>query len=183
MNLINWTPFGETDDVYDRFFSNAFRPSSLRLLGADVQWRPAADIFETEKEYSIKLDLPEVKKKDVDVRVSDDILTIKGERRMQKETEDEKQHRRESYYGSFSRSFSLPENIDEKRIKAPSKDGVLRIVLPKTKEKRAEPIEINVQQLSILKKLGLIRRLIESGVNRINSRSRVLICPASTRRT
>lgn len=145
MNLINWTPFGETDDVYDRFFSNAFRPSSLRLLGADVQWRPAADIFETEKEYTIKLDLPEVKKKDVDISVSDDILTIKGERRMQKETEDEKQHRRESYYGSFSRSFSLPENIDEKRIKATSKDGVLRIALPKTKEKRAEPIEINVQ--------------------------------------
>ena len=145
MNLINWTPFGETDDVYDRLISSAFRPSGLRLLGADVQWRPAADIFETEKEYTIKLDLPEVKKKDVDVSVADDILTIKGERRVQKETEDEQQHRRESYYGSFSRSFSLPENVDEKRIKATSKDGVLRIVLPKTKEKRAKPLEINVQ--------------------------------------
>ena len=145
MNLINWTPLGETDDLYDRLISNVVRPSGLRLLGADIQWRPAADIFETEKEYSIKLDLPEVKKKDVDVRVSDDILTIKGERRMQKETEDEKQHRRESYYGSFSRSFTLPENVDVKRVKATSKDGVLRIVLPKTKEKRAEPLEIDVQ--------------------------------------
>ena len=145
MNLINWTPLGETDDLYDRLISNVVRPSGLRLLGADIQWRPAADIFETEKEYSIKLDLPEVKKKDVDVKVSDDILTIKGERRMQKETEDEKQHRRESYYGSFSRSFTLPENVDVKRVKATSKDGVLRIVLPKTKEKRAEPLEIDVQ--------------------------------------
>ena len=145
MNLINWTPLGETDDLYDRLISNVVRPSGLRLLGADIQWRPAADIFETEKEYSIKLDLPEVKKKDVDVRVSDDILTIKGERRMQKETEDEKQHRRESYYGSFSRSFTLPENVDVKRVKATSKDGVLRIVLPKTEEKRAEPLEIDVQ--------------------------------------
>ena len=145
MNLINWIPFGETDDLYDRLIGNVFRPSGLKVLGADIQWRPAADIFETEKEYSIKLDLPDVKKKDVDVSVSDDILTIKGERRMQKETEDEKQHRRESYYGSFSRSFTLPENVDVKRVKATSKDGVLRIVLPKTKEKRAEPLEIDVQ--------------------------------------
>ncbi len=145
MNLINWTPFGETDDVYDRLLSNAFRPSGLRLLGADFQWRPAADIIESEKEYTIKLDLPEVKKKDVDVSVSDDILTIKGERRTEKETEDETQHRRESYYGSFSRNFTLPENVDVKRIKATSKDGVLRIVLPKTKEKRAKPLEIDVR--------------------------------------
>ena len=145
MNLINWTPFGETDDLYDRFISNVFRPSGLRFLGADLQWRPTADIFETEKEYSIKLDLPDVKKKDVSVGVSGDILTIKGERPMQKETEDEKQHRRESYYGSFSRSFSLPENVDVKRVKATSKDGVLRIVLPKTTERRAEPLEIDVQ--------------------------------------
>lgn len=145
MNLINWTPFGETDDLYERLITNVFRPSGLRLLGAETQWRPAADIFETEKEYSIKLDLPEVKKKDVDVSVSDDILTIKGERRMQKSTEDEKQHRRESYYGSFSRSFTLPENVDVKRVKATSKDGVLRIVLPKTREKRAEPLEIDIQ--------------------------------------
>lgn len=67
MNLINWTPFGETDDLYDRLIGNVFRPSGLRVLGAETQWRPAADIFETEKEYSIKLDLPDVKKKDVDV--------------------------------------------------------------------------------------------------------------------
>ena len=145
MNLINWTPFGETDDLYDRLISNVFQPSGLRFLGADLQWRPTADIFETEKEYSIKLDLPDVKKKDVSVGVSGDILTIKGERPMQKETEDEKQHRRESYYGSFSRSFSLPENVDVKRVKATSKDGVLRIVLPKTTERRAEPLEIDVQ--------------------------------------
>jgi HSP20 family protein len=145
MNLINWTPFGETDDLYDRLISNVFRPSGLRFLGADLQWRPTADIFETEKEYSIKLDLPDVKKKDVSVGVSGDILTIKGERPMQKDTEDEKQHRRESYYGSFSRSFSLPENVDVKRVKATSKDGVLRIVLPKTTERRAKPLEIDVQ--------------------------------------
>ena len=145
MNLINWTPFGETDDLYDRLISNVFQPSGLRFLSADLQWRPTADIFETEKEYSIKLDLPDVKKKDVSVGVSGDILTIKGERPMQKETEDEKQHRRESYYGSFSRSFSLPENVDVKRVKATSKDGVLRIVLPKTTERRAEPLEIDVQ--------------------------------------
>ena len=145
MNLINWTPFGETDDLYDRLIGNVFRPSGLKVLGADIQWRPAADIFETEKEYSIKLDLPEVKKKDVDVSVSDDILTIKGERRMQKPTEDEKQHRQEAYYGFFSRSFTLPENVNVKRVRATSKDGVLRIVLPKTEKKRAVPLEIDIQ--------------------------------------
>jgi HSP20 family protein len=93
----------------------------------------------------IKLDLPEVDKEDVDVSVTDGVLTIKGERRLEKESDDEQQHRIESFYGTFSRSFTLPDNIELDAIKATNRRGVLKIHLPKSKESKPESVEIQVQ--------------------------------------
>jgi HSP20 family protein len=109
------------------------------------EWRPAANISETDSEYLIKAELPEVAKKDIDVTVNEGIITIKGERRMEKNDESEKQHRIESFYGSFSRSFSLPADVDSSKIHAESKDGVLTVRLPKLEAKKPRAIEVSVR--------------------------------------
>jgi HSP20 family protein len=109
------------------------------------EWRPAANISETDSEYLIKAELPEVAKKDIDVTVNEGIITIKGERRMEKNDESEKQPRIESFYGSFSRSFSLPADVDSSKIHAESKDGVLTVRLPKLEAKKPRAIEVSVR--------------------------------------
>jgi HSP20 family protein len=99
-----------------------------------VEWSPSADISETKKEYLVKAELPDVDKADIHVSVHEGTLTIEGERKHRTEENDETYHRVESTYGTFSRSFALPDNIDESNIKADNKNRVLRVHLPKTKE-------------------------------------------------
>jgi HSP20 family protein len=147
MTLVNWSPFREFDDLftrYNRLSGGRQLPGETKREAAVADWRPAADISETGKEYLIKAELPAVKKEDVDVTVHDGVITIKGERRIEKSDADEKQHRVESFYGSFSRSFSLPADVDESGISAESKDGVLQVRLPKTEVKQPTPIDIKV---------------------------------------
>jgi HSP20 family protein len=119
-----------------------------RLAGSGetgVEWSPSADISETDQEYLIRASLPAVKKEDVTVTVEDGMLTVSGERRQQDERKDEKFHKVESFYGSFSRSFSLPEGTDPSAIRAESKDGVLTIHVPKIKAEAKKPTTIKVQ--------------------------------------
>lgn len=137
MNITRWEPFREFEDMfrqYSPFFSRAVR----RVEGDDAQWRPVADITETDAEYVIKAELPEVKKEDVKVTFEQGVLTVSGERRQEKKQKEENEIRVESFYGSFSRSFSLPDNVNAKGIQAESKDGVLRIRIPKTKPTETE---------------------------------------------
>ena len=148
MNLVKWSPFRDMEDLFDRYARITGGPltnKGLELLKSDVEWRPVADITENDKEYVIKADLPEVKRDDVDVSIEDGLLTITGERRMEERSEEDKQHRIEAFYGRFSRSFSIPEDVDASRISATSKDGVLRVKLPKTKVKKKEPQRIDVK--------------------------------------
>jgi HSP20 family protein len=140
MNLIPWSPFRELDQMLSRYMRDGFGSEGEGRL----QWRPAADITETDKEYLIKADLPEVKKEDIEISVDNGVLTLSGERRVEKSTENEKEHRRESFYGSFQRSFALPENVDEDKISAECKDGVLKVHLPKSEAKKPKPIQVNV---------------------------------------
>jgi HSP20 family protein len=147
MTLVSWSPFREFEDLfsrYNRLGGNRLLPGEGKQERAIADWRPAADISETGKEYVIKAELPAVKREDVDVTVHDGIITIKGERRFEKSDEDEKQHRVESFYGSFSRSFSLPADVDESAISAESKDGILQVHLPKTEVVQPKPIDIKV---------------------------------------
>jgi HSP20 family protein len=143
MNVISWSPFRELDDFFERYTRDLGR-QGLSALGENVQWRPSADIVENGKEYTIKADLPEVKKEDIDVKVDNGVLTLSGERRVEKSTDDEKEHRREAFYGRFSRSFSLPEDVDTTKITADCKDGVLKVHLPKTEAKKPKSIDIKV---------------------------------------
>jgi HSP20 family protein len=141
MNLTRWEPFEAMDVMFNRFPLFGFgRP---RLAAAEYEWSPTADISETDKEYLIRAVLPGVKKEDVEVSYEDGELTLSGERRQ--EEKDEKVHRVESFYGSFLRTFSLPDAIEEEAIKAESKDGVLTIHVPKAKVELKKPTTIKIQ--------------------------------------
>lgn len=148
-SLVRWDPFGDMDRLF-----RGLMPQSTwswpRLAmsgdgGAKVEWSPSADISETDKEYLVRAELPAVKKEDVKVTVDGGMLTIEGERKQEKEEKTEKFHRVESFYGSFSRSFSLPDNVDTAHIKCDSKDGVLTVHIPKKEIEKRKPIEITVQ--------------------------------------
>jgi HSP20 family protein len=108
-------------------------------------WTPALDVSETDAEYLVRAELPAVKKEDVNVTIDDDVLTIAGERKFDKEEKSEKVHRRESFRGMFSRSLSLPDDANASGIRAESRDGVLTVHVPKTKTERSKAIEIKVQ--------------------------------------
>jgi HSP20 family protein len=148
MSLVRWDPFSEFDTFFNRMMPRAFS-GWPRLPAGDggsaVEWSPSADISETDKEYLIRAELPAVKKEDVKVTVDNGMISIEGERKQKKEEKNEKIHRVESFYGSFSRSFSLPDDVDEGNIKCESSEGVLTVHIPKTKATPSKPIEIKVQ--------------------------------------
>lgn len=147
MNLIEWTPFREMDDLFGRY--NRLFGRFPRLAGTETEetftWRPVADISETEKEYVVKAELPEVKRDDVDVTVQDGMITIKGVRKMEKEDKGEKHHRIESFYGRFARSFALPDDVEQDKIGAECKDGVLRVHLPKVKRSKPKAVQVAIR--------------------------------------
>ena len=147
MRVIRWEPFRDIDDVVDRFFADALRrvPRQSAAGQPAADWAPAADISETETEYLIKAELPEVRKEDVSITLHEGVLTLSGERRQEKSTDGEKVHRIERFYGSFVRRFSLPDNVDEQGIQAESRDGVIRIHIPKQKVEQPQPRQIQVQ--------------------------------------
>jgi HSP20 family protein len=145
MNLIKWDPFREMDDVFGRALPAMFgRMPMVANREADYAWAPTADISETETEYLIRAELPAVKKEDVKITLDAGMITIEGERKEKQEFKDEKVHRMESFQGNFLRNFALPDNIDEKAIRAETKDGVLTVYLPKLKVAKPKAIEVKV---------------------------------------
>jgi len=109
-----------------------------------AEWSPLVDITEDEKEYLIKAELPEMKKEDVKLRVENEILTISGERKFEKEVTGKRHHRVERSYGTFMRSFSLPEDADGSKVSADYKDGVLKVHLLKSEKAKPKAIEVKV---------------------------------------
>jgi len=145
MRLTRWEPFREMDEIFKGFAPMLGRLPAVRTGEELYDFMPPADIVEREKEYLIKVDLPEVPKEDVKVLFDDGVLTIKGERKVEKEVKGEKVHRTERYYGTFERSFVLPDDVDAKLIKAESKDGVLMVHLPRVEVEKARPLAITIQ--------------------------------------
>lgn len=132
------------ESIFDRYHNLLGRSpfvldDELKAKGFD--WRPTVDISETKQHYVIKVELPEVEKEDVTVSIDNGMMTISGERRYEKEEESETTHRVESMYGRFARSFTLPANVDEEHISAKSKNGVLKVYVPKTVEKKEESVK------------------------------------------
>ena len=146
MNVIRWEPFGDMDRLFNRVISGRYWPRlAMEGDGQELQWTPSADISETEKEYVIRAELPAVKKDDVQVTLDNGIITIKGERKQQKEDKNERFHRVESFYGTFERSFTVPDNVNADGIKCESKDGVLAVHIPKAEIAKQKPKQIAVQ--------------------------------------
>ncbi len=150
MSLItSWDPFREMEELQKRL-SSAFGTAPVRRgegekeLMTVASWAPLVDITEDGKEYLIKAELPEVKKEDVKVTVENGVLAITGERKFEKEEKDKRYHRIERSYGSFVRSFSVPDDADDSKVTAEFKDGVLQVRLPKNEKARPKSIEVKV---------------------------------------
>lgn len=147
MTLVRWDPFRELEDMSERL-NRVFSRPTLRNTGKEnltvADWMPTVDISETESEYQIKAELPEVRKEDVKVTVENGVLTLQGERRQEKEEKGRRFHRVERSYGSFVRSFTLPESVDEGGVKAEYKDGVLALHLPKSEKVKPKAIDVKV---------------------------------------
>src|SRR5260370_13949876 len=147
--LTRWEPLREMEDFQNRL-STILGPPQRRTNGqgrediALADWMRLADITEDEKEYLIKAELPELKKEEVKVTVENDVLTISGERKFEKEEKKKKYHRVERGYGTFMRSFALPDDADGKKVKAEFKNGLLTVHLPKSERAKTEHIEVNV---------------------------------------
>ena len=140
MSLIKWDPFREFTMLPARFGG---------LFGKDWEsplsttaWNPVVDIFENDNEVVVKAELPGMNAKHIEVRLENNVLMLKGERRFEKETKEENYHRVEREYGTFSRSFALPTTVNGDTVTAEYKDGILKIVIPKKEEIKPKPIKI-----------------------------------------
>lgn len=140
MALVRRDPWRDIDDIFERYSRAVGWPRGGR---DGAEWAPSVDIAETDAAYVIKAELPEVDRKDVKVSVENGVLTLSGERKQESEESGKKFHRVERMYGSFARSFTLPDNVDPAKIKATFKDGMLNVELPKTAP--AKPSHIDVQ--------------------------------------
>jgi len=144
--LARWEPFrGATSlqEQVNRLFSDVFeRRGEESNLTA---WAPSVDIYETEHELVVKADLPEVDPKDLDIRVENNILTIRGERKFEKKAKEESYLRVERSYGSFSRSFTLANTVNSEAIQADYQNGVLTLSIPKKEEAKPKQIKVNVE--------------------------------------
>jgi HSP20 family protein len=150
MAVIRWEPFRELLTTQDRF-NQLFNQTFGTTLGSQAQedlsnraWAPAVDIYETEHSLVIKAELAGIDPKDVDVRIENQTLFIRGERKLEKEVNEENYHRMERTYGSFARSFTLPNTVDAENVSAEYKDGILTLTLAKREEAKPKTIKIQV---------------------------------------
>ncbi len=145
--LTRWEPFREFATLQDRI-NRAFRES---YAGADrdeplttSNFAPAVDVYEDEHKVTLKIEVPGIEEKDIDVRVENNTLTVQGERKIDKEEKEENYRRVERQYGSFTRTFTLPQTVDAENVTANYDKGVLKITLPKKAEAKPKQIKVNV---------------------------------------
>jgi len=152
--LTTWKPFRELGPIrdFERMtkemdrFGDSFLEGTLRKRREDgTEWFPSLDVSETKSDFVVKAELPGIDPKDIDVSLNDGMLTIRGEKKQEKEEKEENYHFIERSYGTFSRSVSLPRDLKHDKISASYKDGVLRVVLPKSEEAKKEEIKIKVE--------------------------------------
>jgi len=140
VSLVKWDPFREFNALNDRLGNFLGRNYEGPL--ATTAWSPSVDIFENDNEVVFKAELPGLNAKDIEVKLENNVLLLKGERRFEKETKEENYHRIEREYGTFSRSFSLPTAVNGDKVTAEYKDGILKVNLPKKEEIKPKPIKI-----------------------------------------
>ncbi|MBM3295042.1 MAG: Hsp20/alpha crystallin family protein [Candidatus Aminicenantes bacterium] len=145
MAIIRWDPFRDMVTLRERMnrmFEDVFSGRTDDKEITASTWAPAVDIYETENDLVLSAEIPGLQEKDVEIKVEDNTLTLKGERRLEKETKEENYHRIERSYGSFYRAFTIPNSVDSERIQAEHENGVLRIVMPKRQELKPRTVKI-----------------------------------------
>ena len=143
MTLVKWNPTRSLMTDFDRIFDSMFNHDWPRL-SVGQSWMPAVDVKETEKEFFLTADMPGLDKKDVSIDIHDGVITIQGERSTDNDKSVDGYRIRERHLGSFNRSFRLPDNLNEEKIDAKFKNGVLTVTLPKAKEIIPEGRQINI---------------------------------------
>ena len=149
MAAIRWDPFRDLNTLQDRMnhlFEQANRGWRSDEPSATTAWSPSVDIFETEGEIIVQAEVPGMDREDIELSLENNVLTLKGDRKFQKETKDENYRRIERSYGSFSRSFSIPAMVNEDKIRADYNEGVLSISLPKKEHARPKQIRITPER-------------------------------------
>jgi len=149
-----WRPFRELSPLrdfesmrrdMDRFWDSFFEGGRRKRSEEAGEWLPSLDVSETKNDLVVKAELPGIDPKDIDISLNEGILTIKGERKQEKEEKEENYHLIERSYGSFTRSFRLPREVKSEKISASYKDGVLKVTLPKSEEAKKKEIKIRVE--------------------------------------
>jgi HSP20 family protein len=147
MAIVRWEPFRDllsTQDRFNRIFHDAF----TNMLGGEElgtrTWNPVVDVYETDHDVVLKAEVPGIDPKDLEVRIEDGTLYLKGERKRESEVKQENYHRVERSYGAFTRTFSLPTSANPDDVKADYKDGVLTLKIAKREEAKPKTIKINV---------------------------------------
>jgi len=148
MDLVKWKPFRDELSTFrkemDRLWNSTFGETALGKV-FETEWQPSADIAETAESITVKAELPGLEPKDIEVTLSGDLLTIKGEKKKEEEKKDEKSHSTERFYGMFERSFRLSIGIKMDKVEAKFDKGVLTVTLPKTEEAKAKEIKVPVK--------------------------------------
>ena len=142
-NLTRWAPFRDVSRLQselNRLFEDRTGTNGTESFG----WAPAVDVFEDGEGLTLKFELPEVDAKDVQVHLEDGVLSVRGERKLEREDKRESYHRIERAYGAFARSFTLPPTFDAEKVTAETKHGVLRIYVPKRAESKPKTIQVKV---------------------------------------
>ncbi len=145
MTLTRYNPFRELDDMMTPL--RLFQDSVNRIFSegaATRPWTPSVDIKETENEITLIADVPGVDQKDLEIKIEDGTLTLKGERKFEEEKKGEGYHRIERGYGSFVRCFSIPDSVDPEKVKATYKNGVLTVTLPKKEVAKPRTVKVTV---------------------------------------
>ncbi len=145
MAIIRWDPFRDLitlREKMNRLFEDAFatRGEEKDLMAST--WTPSVDIYETENELVLTAEVPGIEDKNIEIKIEDSTLSIKGERKFEKETKEDNYHRIERAYGSFYRSFTIPHNVDQDKIQAEHENGVLKISMPKKLELKPQKVKI-----------------------------------------
>ncbi|MGB8656990.1 MAG: Hsp20/alpha crystallin family protein [Candidatus Zixiibacteriota bacterium] len=148
MAIVRWRPFRDMltiQDEMNRLFDDFFGRPPVRPEWTEDQWSPSVDVSETKDDIIIKAEMPGISKDDVKISIQDNVLTLKSEKRQEKEEKEANYHRVERSYGCFSRSFALPTAVKADKVKANYRDGVLNVTLPKTEEVKPKEIPVTVE--------------------------------------
>lgn len=148
MALIRWDPFREMSSLQERMnrLMSDFRTRTpwTEEEMAQGAWVPAVDIYETKDSIVLNVELPGVTKEEISLEVKDNTLTLRGEKKMEKDVKEESYHRMERTYGSFMRAFTLPSTVQQEKVKARFRDGILEVSIPKAEEAKPKQIKVEV---------------------------------------